>query len=208
VTATALALVPSANPYAIDPARLGVAASTPHAERERAATLLLFGAHRLGLLATEGALAAPWPTGSAAGVRARYIANCLRELDTFLKGLLDQVAPSPRGRPRRHNAANRVHDAAYRTLPRSAGMPTVAISADDIARLRALCRTRACLWHCHGLVRRPDQDGGAWMTSGWHAPASTDLRRYALGDQLAPEGRDLIGVGTFYGHLAHKIASA
>lgn len=207
MTAVALTLEPPADPYAIDPARLGLAASTPPAELERAATLLLFGAHRLGLLAIEGALAEPWPTGTAAGIRARYIANCLRELDTFLKGLLDQVAPTRPGRPRRHNTANRMHEVAHRTG--ACGHATMgAILPDDVARLRALGRTRACLWHCHGLVRRPDHDGGAWMTAGWHASASTDLRRYALGEYLAPQGRDLIGVGTFYGHLAHKISSS
>ncbi|WP_375270270.1 hypothetical protein [Sphingomonas sp.] len=210
MTATALAFAHPADPYATapDPARLRVAALAPPAELERAATLLLLGAHRLGQLATDGALAAPWPTGSAAGVRARYVANCLRELDTFLKGLLDQVAPSPPDRPRRHNAANRVHDVAYRTPTRAAALPAIAILADDVARLRALGRSRACLWHCHGLVRRPDSGGGAWMTAGWHAPASADLRRYALGDHLAPSGRDLIGVGSFYHQLVHKVADA
>jgi len=196
------------------PARTSVGASPG---LERATGLLLHGAHRLSQLATDGALADPWPTNATAGVRARYVANCLRELDTFLKGLLDQVAPSPLGRPRRHNAANRVHDVAQR-LPLVPGTVTPARSADDapariiiaadVARLRALGRSRACLWHCHGLVRRPDLHGGAWMTAGWLAPASTQLRRYPLGERLTPDGGDLIGVGTFYRQLAYKFADA
>jgi hypothetical protein len=210
VTATALALAPriDLSPPALAPPRSRVVVALPSTERERATTLLLRGAHRLDQLANEGALADPWPSGDAAGVRARYVANCLRELDTFLKGLLDHTAPPPPGRPRRHNAANRVHDVARRTSGRAdiAGRDTIV--AADVVRLRALGRSRACLWHCHGLVRRADQNSGAWMTAGWHAPASSELRRYALGERLAPVGRDLVGVAHFYHQLAYKVAPA
>lgn len=210
MTATALALAPHPHPdtrYVGSPPRITLPQRSPErsCELERAAALLLRGANRLGQLATHGALADPWPSNAAGGIRARYVANCLRELDTFLKGLLDQVAPTAPGRPRRHNAANRVHDVAY-PPDRSGASP--AILCTDVDRLRALGRSRACLWHCHGLVRRPDQHGGAWMTAGWHAPASTRLRRYAIGERLTPNGTDLIGVGIFYHQLAHKVVDA
>jgi hypothetical protein len=87
-------------------------------------------------------------------------------------------------------------------------LPSPAILAADVVRLRALGRSRACLWHCHGLVRRPDLNGGAWMTAGWSIPASTQLRRYALGEHLTPSGRELIDVSAFYHQLARKVADA
>jgi len=208
VTATALALAPHLTRILRAEPAGTVAVGDLSIELERAAALLLRGAYRLGQLATDGALADSWPAGSAAGVRARYVANCLRELDTFLKGLLDQVAPTAFGRPRRHNAASRVHDLARLPTYQDRRSPPLAILSSDVARLRALGRSRACLWHCHGLVRRSDQDGDAWMTAGWHAPGSTQLRRYALGDRLTPQGGDLIGVGAFYRQLAYKIADA
>jgi hypothetical protein len=209
VTATALALAPHRTRiHCAEPPPGLVVLAEPSIELERAAALLLYGADRLGQLATDGALADPWPAGSAAGVRARYVANCLRELDTFLKGLLDQIAPPALGQPRRHNAASRVHDVARLPTRDDRRSPPLAILGSDVARLRALGRSRACLWHCHGLVRRSDRQGDTWMTAGWHAPGSTQLRRYALGDRLTPEGGDLIGVGAFYRQLAYKIADA
>ena len=205
MTAAALALAPRIDLSPADPAPPPlVVVALPSIERDRATTLLLRGAHRLDQLAREGALADPWPSGDGAGIRARYVANCLRELDTFLKGLLDHAAPSPFDGARRHNAANRVHAVARQ----SDHAATTTIVPADVARLRALGRSRACLWHCHGLVRRADQKSGAWMTAGWHAPASSELRRYALGERLAPVGRDLVGVAHFYRQLAYKVAPA
>ncbi|WP_019517703.1 hypothetical protein [Sphingomonas sp. Mn802worker] len=200
---TATALAPRSDPgFLPDPT-----APAPRVELERAAALLLHGARCLSDLANEGVLSHRWPSGDAAGVRARYVANCLRELDTFLKGVLDVVAPTPPGQPRRHNAANRVD----RLLRATAPAPTLTAMrmpgvTTDVDRLRALGRSRACLWHCHGLVRRADRPEVAWMTAGWCAPASTRLRRYGVGERMTPGGPELAGVAAFYHDLAGRIA--
>lgn len=179
----------------------------PHVELERAVALLLRAADCLSAVATEGSLSHPWPRGDAAGVRARYVANCLRELDTFLKGVLNEVAPTRIGQPREHNAANRVERLLSATTPAptltTLRMPGVTTDAD---RLRALGRSRACLWHCHGLVRRADRPEVAWMSAGWCASGSTRLRRYDVGERMRPDGRELAGVAAFYHDLAGRIA--
>lgn len=182
-------------------------AAAPQVELERAVALLLRAAYCFDDVATNGILAHPWPSGNAAGVRARYVANCLRELDTFLKGVLDEVAPTGAGQPREHNAANRVGRLLSATTPAptlaTLRLPSVTSDAD---RLRALGRSRACLWHCHGLVRRTDRPEVAWMSAGWCASGSTQLRRYDVGERMMPGGPELAGVAAFYHDLAGRIA--
>ena len=191
MTAAALAL---SDHYRFDP---DPPAGVNTAEQARATALLLRGARRLHDLASDGVLAQPWPVGQAGSVRARYVANCLRELDTFLSGLLDAVTPPYRDQPRRHRSAARLGWRVH--------IPGSAITKDDIERLHALDRSRACMWHCHGLVRRDDRPQAVWMTASWSTPKSARLRRYRPGEWMKPDGYELTDVATFYRDLTHRI---
>ena len=55
---------------------------------------LIRGASFLAALAERPVIADGWPEGRDAHVRARFVANCLRELDRFLHGLLDALGAS------------------------------------------------------------------------------------------------------------------
>lgn len=136
--------------------------------------------------------------------RAKVIGNGLRELDRFLSVLLDEVAlaagwelPDLRRLANVRNTANKlalVHDRLGR-------------SADDLSRLRALGRSRNCLFHCDGVVRRGDERHAASMTVGWPA----DVRgngagaQLALGESLAVTAADLAWVCAFYDRLAVEL---
>lgn len=139
-------------------------------------------------------LAEPWPDGRAGVARARFVGNCLAELDRFLHVLMDDLAPGKGlvARPDQRNAANKIG--------RLGGERDLLVR--DQTRLRALGRSRACLSRCHGLVRRADERDGGWMTAGWFAPATTVLRRYPLGERLLPSGTDLAEVALFYERVA------
>lgn len=108
--------------------------------------------------------------------RARLLGNALRELDQFLRNLAD----------------------------------VVDIAGDSEAphrpRLHALSRSRACLFHCEGVVRRPDQRGGGWMTAGWSTSGAA-LDQIPLGDFLRPTGADLRSICRFYDRLAADLVS-
>lgn len=128
-------------------------------------------------------------------VQARYTANCFRELDGFLRTLLDEVAPDIG--PARRNTANKL---GALTLAR--GAPPA-----DAARLRAIGRSTACLFHCAGWVRRPDVIAGAWMTAGWPERGGARLRRYPLGDRLRPGPTDVIDVCGFFLRVGEAVAA-
>lgn len=132
-------------------------------------------------------------------VRARVQANALAELDRFLHVLLDEVTRADGRHPTdaQRNTPNKLRDWPGGLPARSAGY----------ARLRALGRTRACLFHCGGIVRSGDRPGAEWMTAGWSAgPARPDeLRRYALGERLLPSSGDLAQVCDFYDRIARDI---
>lgn len=134
-------------------------------------------------------LGATWHEPDAA-VRARYTANCFRELDGFLRLLLDELAPEPA--PKRRNTANKLGAMALD------GAPTGGVPAADCARLRAIGRSAACLFHLGGWVRRPDVAAGGWMTAGWPEADGQALRRYELGDRLRPGAADVANVCGFY----------
>nr|WP_277998525.1 hypothetical protein [Sphingomonas liriopis] len=125
--------------------------------------------------------------------------NCLRELDRFLHILLEERAgAAPVTLSLRYTTAHRLGDHAC------AGWNPAA----DQTRLRALSRSRICLLHGGGRVRRPDMPQGRWMTAGWCEPSSARLRRYAMGEMLRPSAHDLAGVGLFYRTLADRIVGA
>lgn len=133
--------------------------------------------------------------------RAKVIGNGLRELDRFLSVLLDEVALAAgweRADLRRlanvRNTANKLA-----TVHRWLGRPT-----DDLPRLRALGRSRDCLFHCNGVVRRGDERRMASMTVGWPADVRGDGAgvRLGLGERLAVTPADLAWVCAFYDRIA------
>lgn len=164
---------------------------------------LIRGATFLAALAERPILAARWPEGLPgpeglpARRRARFVANCLRELDRFLHGLLDELGASAGHvvREDQHNTANKLRD--FGVHPAAAGA--------DQRRLRALGRSSACLIHCDGWVRRPDIDGGDTMTAGWNAADGAALRRYALGMRLTPGPAEIIDICRFYDDLGERL---
>lgn len=155
------------------------------------------GATFLAALAERPVITDGWPQGVHARTRARFVANCLRELDGFLHGLLDALSASAGQvvREDQRNTANKLRNHA---------VPAVGLRADEV-RLRALGRSTACLIHCNGWVRRPDIVGGAMMTAGWRTAAGDELRRYPLGTHLAPGRAEIIDVCRFYDRLGQQL---
>ncbi|MGP7794971.1 hypothetical protein [Sphingomonas sp. CLY1604] len=166
------------------------------------------GTRRLTALAAASRLADPWPVAGTDRVRIRYIGNCMRELDRFLHILIDELvedavgdaapaSPTPSQLTLAATTAGKLghHATPYRDR------------AADQFRLHALARTRLCLSHGDGRANRPDRRDGDRMTAGWFAPASTALRRYAIGERLRPSGHDLIGISAFYRQLADRIVA-
>ena len=173
---------------------------TPLRGAAAAHATLTRGATFLAALAERPVIADGWPRGGDARVRARFLANCLRELDRFLHGLLDELGASAGHvvREDQRNTANKLR--AY-GVPAAGG---ALVSADE-ARLRALGRSSACLIHCNGWVRRPDVAGGDAMTVGWREASGPALARYALGTRLAPGAAEIIDICGFYDRLGHRL---
>lgn len=131
--------------------------------------------------------------------RAKVLGNGLRELDRFLQLLVLAIAAT-RGialPEQERNTANMV-----------ARLRQALGTADpDRARLLALGRTRDCLFHCGGLVRRGDARGGAVMTIGWHGAGGGSLLRVAVGERLDPSARELLDICLYYRALAARLLS-
>jgi hypothetical protein len=168
---------------------------------ERAFLTLDRGASFLGagLRMPAGAGQPTPPAVLPAGFPAKVIGNALRELDRFLNLLIDEAmrADGLQAFPGRRNTANKLQ--AYRTA-------TCLPHADD-ARLRALGRSRDCLFHCGGRVSRGDGRGERFMTLGWpgSAAAGAPLRRAVVGSELAVGIDELAQVGVFYRGIAAGI---
>lgn len=129
--------------------------------------------------------------------RARVLGNGLRELDRFLNLLIDAVAGA-RGLSlpaHERNTANKL--ARLRAL---LGVPNA-----DHARLVALGRSRDCLFHCDGLVRRGDAPGDGAMTAGWPMPGEARLRRVAIGERLSLSGAELDEICAYYRVIAARL---
>ncbi len=158
---------------------------------------LIRGASFLAALAERPVIADGWPEGRDGRVRARFVANCLRELDRFLHGLLDALGASAGHvvREEQRNTANKLRD--FGVHPLAAG--------EDQMRLRALGRSSACLIHCDGWVMRPDVTGGDTMTAGWNGVEGDDLARYPIGARLAPGSAEIIDVCRFYDALGERL---
>lgn len=127
--------------------------------------------------------------------RAKVIGNGLRELDRFLNVLIGEVARScglGLG-PTQDNTANRL-----RSL-----RGAMAVADTDHARLRAFGRTRDCLFHCAGIVRRGDRRGGAILTTGWRDASS--LRRVGVGGELIVSAGDIADACSYYENLGGQL---
>ena len=136
--------------------------------------------------------------------QAKVIANGLRELDRFLNILADAVAAALKLPPleqaklsRQRNTANKLRNLHT----------TLRLSTPRHDRLRALGKARDCLFHCAGIVRRPDARGGNIMTVGWPGfPADgLSLRHFSLGERLVVKAVDLENVCDFYDDIASEL---
>ncbi len=159
-----------------------------HATLQRGADFLAQGLSREG--------ARPAITGR---YRARVLGNGLRELDRFLSLLIDALAGAcgialPAGE---RETANKL--ASLRAMT---GAPH-----DDHARLTALARSRDCLFHCEGLVRRGDRRGDASMTVGWPMREGAVLPRVAIGERLSLSGAELDEICGYYRAIAAQLFS-
>lgn len=128
--------------------------------------------------------------------RAKVIGNGLRELDRFLNLLIDAVSTAEGlpVRPGQHNTANKL--SAYRAAK--------SLPNHDDGRLRALGRSRDCLFHCGGRVRRGDRRGAIMMTVGWPGYGAP-LDRVMVGQDLNVTRGDLDDVCRFYRGIAHDL---
>jgi hypothetical protein len=133
---------------------------------------------------------------------AKVIGNGLRELDRFLNLLIDAVSTAEGlpVRPGQHNTANKL--SAYRAAK--------SLPNDDDGRLRALGRSRDCLFHCGGRVRRGDRRDAMAMTVGWPARSEcgAPLDRVMVGQDLTVTRGDLDDVCLFYRRIAYELCGA
>ncbi|MBO9624373.1 MAG: hypothetical protein J7500_16820 [Sphingomonas sp.] len=164
----------------------------------RAHATLTRGARFLGAGLSAQAGVAPAAIGGR--YRAKVIGNGLRELDRFLNVLIDEASlriglPVVAGQ---RNTANKLR--AFRAADGAA-------CATDEVRLRALGRSRDCLFHCGGIVTRADARGGTRMTAGWAGPCAP-LRSFAIGEELVLSAGELAGVCAFYESLAAEVVAS
>lgn len=165
-------------------------------ELARAHATLERGAHFLGRgLAGDAAM----PQAIAGRYRAKVIGNGLRELDRFLCHLVQALAEM-RGMT--------MPEAEWNTANKVARLRQhLGLADPDRDRLLALARTRDCLFHCGGLVRRPDARGGAAMTIAWYGAGGTGLRRVALGERLEVSAPELLEICHYYRALAATLVN-
>lgn len=170
-------------------------------EMLHASSTLFRGAAFLGAC-LRAPIAHPVESGSpaiAGRYRAKVIGNGLRELDRFLNLLID-AASTAEGlpvHPGQRNTANKL--SAYRTAK--------SLPNHDGDRLRALGRSRDCLFHCGGRVQRGDRRGAMAMTVGWPAETGCDapLDRVRIGQDLTVTRGGLDDVCLFYRRIAHEL---
>jgi len=170
-------------------------------EMLHASSTLFRGAAFLGAC-LRAPIAHPIESGSpaiAGRYRAKVIGNGLRELDRFLNLLID-AASTAEGlpvHPGQRNTANKL--SAYRTAK--------SLPNHDGDRLRALGRSRDCLFHCGGRVQRGDRRGAMAMTVGWPAETGCDapLDRVTIGQDLTVTRGGLDDVCLFYRRIAHEL---
>jgi len=148
--------------------------------------------------AGEAWLSTLWDPDAAVDVRSRVLSNWLRELDSLLHNLIDEVTRDvgERADPERRSATTR-----WRLLPFSE-----AGDGADRKRLLGLYRSERTFWHYDGHVQRPDHPAVSWMTAGWPSPETVTLRRFPLGSRLEFSGDDLVDTCRFYERLGRLLA--
>ncbi|MFD1951635.1 hypothetical protein ACFSGX_12745 [Sphingomonas arantia] len=138
--------------------------------------------------------------------RAKVIGNGLREVDRFLSLLIDAIAA---------NVATLEERAALDRLDNTARKlamlrTVMALASPDDAALRAIGRSRNCLFHTGGIVRAGLP--GSVPTLGWAAPDSfVSIARPAplpAGSQLAVTPDDLRAICRFYDRIADELVAA
>lgn len=159
----------------------------------RALHTLLRGADFLGSGLWFPSGAGPSPVRHINGrCRARVIGNGLRELDRFLNVLLDETMTLHRlrARPDQKNTANK-----WSAFQHWRGAP---LSHDK--RLRALGRSRNCLFYCGGYITRGDSRSTRFFTAGWpEAEAGSGrLREFVIGEFLDISVAELAETCAFY----------
>lgn len=186
----------------IPPPSIGL--TRAHATLTKASLFLGGGLHAVA--PSPHAPASPPPI--AGPLRAKVIGNGLRELDRFLSVMIDEVARliapiaiDPARFADLRNTANKL-----RLIRALMGLPS-----PDHGRLRAIGRSRDCLFHCVGIVRRGDRRHDRRMTAGWppsdgseHAPGLI----LAIGEPLIIVPVDLARICRFYDRLADDLAIA
>ncbi|WP_076071219.1 hypothetical protein [Sphingomonas montana] len=140
--------------------------------------------------------------------RAKVIANGLREIDRFLSLLIDAVAlrvASDSDRAALHRLGNTARKLA--TL-----RAVMALTSPDDAALRAIGRSRNCLFHTGGVVRAGR--AGSVPTQGWAAPDAPPLPAgvpsvpMPVGSRIGVSPDDLRRVCLFYDRIADELLAA
>ncbi|WP_294332943.1 hypothetical protein [uncultured Sphingomonas sp.] len=125
--------------------------------------------------------------------RSKWIGNGLRELDRFLHHLLDAVAQA--------HGLGIVSGRRSSAAKLGALRATLGRGDDDHARLLALGGTRACLFHCDGILRSPAMAAACWNGLGrFGTPPAPES-----GTMLVIVGEDLQSIGQFYHELADDL---
>jgi len=136
--------------------------------------------------------------------RCKVIGNSLRELDRFLSLLIDEIArlilpgdvSADFGRQR--NTPNKLR--AIRAA--------MALPSPDHARLRAIGRSRDCLFHTGGVVRRGDLRGDMMMTVGWMRPDTAHAARISQGEFLSVDAEEIAELCCFYDAVVGDLLDA
>ena len=151
--------------------------------------------------------ATEWRPAPRSPVPNKVLGNGLRELDRFLSVLIDEVAATIDVDEEllvllrtRRNTANKL-----RTL-----RATLGYASPDHSRLRALGRSRDCLFHCGGLVRRADSRTGSSMTMGWpsRSTKTATLQTLQLGSRMSLDRGDIADICRFYDRIADEQLAA
>ncbi|PAX09100.1 hypothetical protein [Sphingomonas lenta] len=132
-------------------------------------------------------------------LRDRVTANALRELDRFLNLLIDVAAEHAGlrtwgGRRRTPNKLSALQSAL--------GSPRLHHEA-----LRSIGRVRDCLFHCGGLVRRPDHRQSDVLTLMWRAGSTRRRATLAIGDRIDLTAADVLAICELYRRIAAELVT-
>lgn len=157
---------------------------------------------RRGCAFLEEQAGGPWlatpSLADADGVRSRVLSNWLRELDSLLHNVIDEVT---RDAGERVSSERRSAAARWRLLPFSE-------AGDEASRKRllGLYRSERTFWHYDGHIQRPDHPAVSWLTAGWPDPGTANLRRFPIGSRLTLSSDELVDTCRFYERLGDLLA--